>query len=660
MNIKARCRPLRLITGFLLSCVLLSGAAVAQEQETWNINVRDADIREFISQVSMITGLTFVIDPRVKGKVTVISSESLDTEAIHELFLSVLRVHGYAAVPAGNIVKIVQQTLAKQSSAVFGEDTPLGPSERMVTRVIHARNVSVDQLFKVLRPIIPPYSHMAAIPNINALIISDHLNNIQRLSKIIAEIDIADEYTIEVVQPRHALAGTIFNQIEGLFSGTVSTGKQSASNAKDQGLRLIVDDQNNSLIMRGKVSQLRKLREWIEKLDKPPTTVGDTRVLHLAHADAEQTAKIITGLIGDTQKQRNQDRNLAPSIQADTSLNALVVKAPPEIMTEITALIDALDVRRTQVLIEAAIVEVSLTDTLNLGVELAVGDNNGNTAPLATTSTSGFIGTFLSSLLGGSSTPGNISSEQLVTAAGGLTQPTIAITRLSLEGLSFGAIIQALETNNNSNLLSTPSILALDNEEAEIIVGQNVPFRTGNFTTTNDGSTNPFTTIRREDVGITLKVTPQISEQSTVRLSILQEVSNIAESQAIGASAASDIITNKRSIQTSILADDQQTIVLGGLIQEDTLKTQRKVPVLGSIPLVGILFRSQSSTRIKRNLLVFLRPTILHDNTETATVTGTKYNSIRELLLDARAFGDTPLPDPNIVGEEAYDPLFQE
>lgn len=630
------------------------GVEKETDKKTWHINVRNADIREFIVQIATITGFTFVIDPRIKGNVTAISSIEMDKEMVYELFLSVLTVHGYAAVPAGEIIKIVRQSTAKQHNqdVKVGNDSDKG--QKLITRVIKINYVKSDELFRILRPLIPSYSHIASIQSSNSLIISDHADNISRLEKIIAQTDVQDEYTIEIVHPKNTLAVTIFNQMEQLFPENKAS-KSGSLNANK--INLIVDEQDNSLIMRGKASLLKKFQVWIDKLDKKSNSEqGNTSVIRLDHADAEDLTTIISNLISPRQNQLKNSKDKNFSIQADPTLNALVIRASQETMLDITNLIKELDVRRSQVLIEAAIVEVSLNDDLSLGVEFSVGNASNNIVPLITTSTTGFLGSFLGSLIG----TGNTSSaSQLAAAAGSLTQPTAVVAKIGIDGLSFGAILQALDVNTNSNLLSTPSIVTLDNETAEIIVGQNVPFRTGTFTTSTDGANNPFMTISREDVGVSLKVTPQISKNSTIRLIIEQEVSSIAPIQTIGANSVSDIITNKRFLQTSVLIDNRQTIVLGGLIQEDRIKTVRKVPLLGSIPLLGYLFRSTTDRKVKRNLLVFIHPTILHDSSEATTVTRKKYNTIRELLVDSKFLDGRFSSTKEAAAQDSTLPIFK-
>lgn len=605
----------------LLVLALLVPAVAGNQGRTWTINLKDADLGEFITQVSRISGRNFVVDPRVKGRVTVISSAALDADGVYELFQSVLRVHGFAAVPAGDVVRIVQQTLAKQSAS--GQDfDPTSDGELMVTRVIPATNVASSELVKILRPLIPQYSHVASVDQPNVVILSDHAENIRRMEAIIREIDVAQDDTVSVIPLEEAWVENMVELLQALAPNQIG---RNASGP--QAVQVVANARNNSLVLRGNPTAIAELRVLIKQLDQPATVLGSTQVFRLSHGSAEQLAGILAEMLSD--QGDTNGRRMRTSIKADTSLNALVVRADPATMVEVTAILDQLDVRRTQVLIEAAIVEVSINDRQNIGVDLAAVDRDGSTIPLIVSP----LGQALRGLLGPALASGD--DSDLIAGAADLTSPTLAVARLS-SGVSFAAILQAIGTHSDSDLLSTPSILTLDNEEATIIVGQNVPFRTGSFTTTGTGAQNPFTTIQREDVGITLRVIPHIHDGDAVRLEVEQEVSSVESGAQVGDQSFSDIVTNKRTIRTTILADDGQTIVLGGLIQDDIQETGRKVPFLGDLPLAGRLFRSTSSERTKRNLLVFLRPTILRTPDDVAGVSERKYRSVWEVQTRRR------------------------
>jgi general secretion pathway protein D len=633
----------RSFRALLLAVLLAALPAFAADEQTWKINLKNADINELVAQIAAITGKTFVVDPRVKGKVTVISNTSLDKKGVYELFLSVLRVHGFAAIETSGIVRIQQQTLAKQSSSPLDEAKNIS-GEELVTRVIGAQYVDSNELVKTLRPMIPQYGHIAAITDPNVVIISDHAENIVRLMHLIQRIDVPGDEQVVMIPLKDAWVGNVVELLQKLAP------EQIGSAAKGpQTIQVIANERNNSIVLRGKSRPIAEVRKLVEELDQPATTTGATRVVKLAHADAKAVAEIVRALVtegGGTSGGGGGGATAAAAppgatnIQADEALNALVVRADPTTMAEILDIIDKLDVRRTQVLIEAAIVEVSLDDTLNVGVDFAGIDLGGDSVPLISTATSPAIATLIAAL----QTVSGTGEPVPIAAISALSQPGVAVAKIDTNGFSFAAVIQALATSSNANLLSTPSILTLDNEEAKILVGQEVPFRTGTYTTTADGSNNPFTTIQRQDVGITLTVTPHIHDGNSVRLEVAQEVSNLVLASVAVSSELSDVVTNKRTIQTTVLADDKQTIVLGGLIQDDITDTLKKVPLLGDIPLLGKLFQNNEKKHTKRNLLVFLRPTVLRTPDDVVTETDRKYDNVWEIDIQSQTTGKPPPP----------------
>ena len=628
-----------------LVCCLLT-APTWSEAQTWKINLKNADIREFITQVSTITGTTFVVDPRVKGNVTVVSDRKLDTEAVYALFLSVLRVHGYGASRTGDVVRIVQSATVKQSGAPVNDDGG-SLSEQVVTRVISARNVAAADLVKILRPLIPQYGHIAAVPQANVVIISDHADNIGRLLTIIRQVDVADEDEVVVVTLEQAWVGSVVAILEQVAPDQI--GKSAAG---PQRVLVIGNDRNNTLVLRGKSAAIAEVRSLIEQLDQPATSSGSTRVFQLNHADATRTAEILNGILIEPRGRGDNTKSENISIQADISLNAIVVRADPGTMSEIQEILRQLDIRRAQVLIEAAIVEVSVDETRAIGIEAGVADAGGESVPFASTTLNGIISNLLSSI-SATVVDGKIDPVQGIASVG---SPTLAVARLDPDGVSFGAILNAIAINTSADLLSTPSILTLDNEQASILAGQTVPFRTGSFTSTNNGASNPFTTIQRQDIGIELTVTPHIHDDSSIRLEVSQTVENVINTGLeIGEAGFSDVVTNKRSIETTILADDRQTIVLGGLIQDDVRATRKKVPLLGSIPFLGRLFQNRSTTRTKVHLLVFLRPTIQRTREEVAETTERKYNGIWQVQIESRESGSESEPQLEQIYEGRRD-----
>lgn len=609
-----------LIQKILIACCLLTALTVSAE-ETWKINLKNADIREFVTQVSAITGKSFIIDPRVKGDVTIVSNVTLDEDSVYQLFLSVLQVHGFAAVPTGSAIKIVQTVLAKQSGNPndFVDDLI---SQELVTRVIPISYATSEDMVKVLRPLIPQYGHIAALSNPNVLIISDHAANITRLVEIINRVDIADTLEVAIVDLEEAWVEDIVRLLEELAPDQI--GKSAKGPNK---VSIVASERTNSLVIKGERYTLARVKALVDQLDVPANRSGTIKVIRLAHSDAAKMAEILSNVVS-SKSSSSEDKMVEVSIQADEAINALVIRADPANMIDLMDIIDSLDVRRLQVLIEAAIVEVTSDFSRQLGSELAVGDSTSGTTPLGLTAPSGTLAQILQGLAvpsGAGSVPTQLGESPLI--AGG---------RVSENGTSFGFIVRALAANSDVNLLSTPSITTMDNEEAKIVVGQNVPFRTGSTVTGSQGTTNPFTTIQREDVGLTLEVTPHINSDSLVRLLIHQEVSEVDASSltVIGSEAAADLITNKRTIDTTILVENEEVIILGGLIRDKETQGESRVPLLGSIPGLGALFRSRTKNIEKQNLLVFLRPTVLTSSADIAETSARKFNRVFELEIE--------------------------
>lgn len=613
---------MRALALFLL--LPLMSSALAQEG-TWRLNMKDADIRAFVTQVADITGYSFVIDPRVQGKVTVLSSAPMNKDEIYDLFLAVLGVHGFTAIPGEEVIKVVQQVDAKQSAESL-DRFAITPSEQLITRVIQVDNANALELVPILRPLVATYGHLAAVAAANALIVSDHYANIQRIEQIVKELDSPSKYEVEVIQLNEAWVGDMVSLLQELAPDELA--RNGAGNAARK-YSVTADERSNRLILRGDQSFRGKMRGLIRQLDQPSASGGTTKILRLKNADAKSLADLLQGLMGELVKEATGVAGNPSSGQfavfADEGLNALVIRGEPSLMQEAEQIVLALDVRRAQVMIEAAIVEISDDMGNSLGVQLAAGGE----------STGGFpvLGTNLASggMLGLNQVIGAVLGDGAVpTLAGGIT---VGAGDRNRNGITWGLLIQALSTSSAANLLSTPSIITLDNQESEIVVGQTVPFRTGQAAVSGEGLTNPFTTIERRDVGLTLKVTPTISADGLVRLVVEQTTENVSSTTVAG---ASDLITNKREIKTTVLADDGETIVLGGLMKDDYEVQKNKVPLLGDIPYLGRLFSSESESRVKRNLLVFLRPTIMLGKVDAAAVTDNKYQSLREIDLHLR------------------------
>ena len=603
----------------LLLIILLAYPASAEDN--WKINLKNADIREFVTQVSAITGKSFIIDPRVKGDVTIVSNVDMSEESVYQLFLSVLQVHGYAAVQAGSAIKIVQTVLAKQNSNPQDFVAEL-ESQELVTRVIRISNAPSEEMVKVLRPLIPQYGHIAALSEPNVLIISDHASNINRLVEIIQRVDVADSLEVAIVDLKEAWVEDIVRLLEELAPDQIGKSAKGPNR-----VNIVASERTNSLVIKGERFSVARVEALVAQLDVPANRSGTIKVVRLAHSDATKMAEILSNLIS-SQGGNSEETMVDVKIQADESINELVIRADPANMIDLMDIIDSLDVRRLQVLIEAAIVEVTADFSRQLGTELALGDSSSGTTPLGLTAPTGTLAQVLQGL--------SVPSGGLAAPASLGDSPLIAGGRLSQTGTSFAFIIRALASNSDVNLLSTPSITTMDNEEAKIVVGQNVPFRTGSTVTGSQGTTNPFTTIQREDVGLTLEVTPHINSNNLVRLLIHQEVSEVDASSlsVIGSQAAADLITNKRTIDTTILVDDGEVIILGGLIRDKETEGEIRVPLLGSIPILGSLFRSRTLSLEKQNLLVFLRPTVLKSNADISSAIERKFNRVFELEIE--------------------------
>ena len=605
-----------------ISCLLIAGLASSMntyaEGYSGTLNLKNADIREVVTQISAITGKSFIIDPRVKGNVTVVSNTKMDRDTTYELFLSVLRVHGYAAVPSGNVIRIVQQVLAKQSGnpGDFSDNTS---SEELVTQVISVRNTASAELVKILRPLIPQYGHIAGLTSPNALIISDHASNIARLAEIVNRIDVVQSSTTEIVQLKEAWVEDMVALLEQLAPEQIGKGAKGPNK-----ITLVASERTNSIVIKGDPGSISRVVALIKQLDIPANRAGTIQVVRLAHSDAAELAAILKELISQNGKGDKPGQDIATSIQADEALNALVIKADPSTMAELKDIIAKLDVRRLQVLIEAVIVEVTTTFNRKLGTEFSVVDAGSNVPLISTTNTniSNLVNSIATAAAGGA------------TALPSLDSNVVGAGRLSETGSNFALLISALATNNNVDLLSTPSITTMDNEEAKIFVGQNVPFRTGSTTTGSNGTTNPFTTIQRQEVGLTLDVTPHVHDGSLIRLEISQEVSEVVENQNIGSAGSADLITSTSTIDTTVLADNNEIIILGGLIRNNTTGTENKVPFLGDIPVLGRLFKSTTTGTEKKNLMIFLRPTVLNSVEKVKEVTARKYSGVWEVEIE--------------------------
>ena len=670
-------RLMRLCRPLCLAIPLWAASTGLVSAESWKVNLQDADIKAFINEVATITNQNFVLDPRINGNVTVISNKALSRDEIFQLFLSVMQVNGIAAIDSGTTIKLVPDNVAKQSGvAVDLRGDSVG--EALATRVIYLTNTQAAEVLGVIRPLMPQSAHAAAVPGVNALVLSDRADSLNQLTSLIRDLDSNVNDSLQVIPLRHVDAERMMELISALVASAGSAQAQGGNNQ----LKVIADTSSDRLLVKGSPEMIAKVKEMVNQLDTTPTRrLSGLRVFRLKYASAGHIAEMLRGLLasqsinssGATSTLESASLNDAAStgsslnsgganaiansatnnttgntgaalsasspggtgtgiggrpfsIIADETQNAVIVNAAPELMFEIEDAVNQLDSRRAQVLIQAAIVEVSGDDATQLGVQWALGNANSGYGVVNFNNVGASAVSLAAAALSG--------GAGISAAAGSIAGALIGIgdSKKDSKGNTqfYGAILQALDSSTSANLLSMPSILTLDNEKASILVGQNVPFVTGSYTTGSDSSTNPFQTIDRQDIGINLNVIPHIGENGTVRLEVSQEVSSVVPGSA---GNASGLITNKSLINTTILADDQQTIALGGLMRDNTTTRQQKVPGLGNVPLFGRLFRSDNDTTQKSNLIIFLQPTILRDGGAVASVTERKYNQMRVLQL---------------------------
>jgi len=637
----------------LVASACFSSISIAKDI---TLNLKDADISAVISTVSEATGKNFIVDPRVKGKVTIVSSHPMESEELYSVFLSILEVHGFSAVPSGNVIKILPDASAKQKAMPLADDESPGSGDEIVTRVIALQNVSSSQLVPILRPLVPQQGHLAAYVPANILIISDRAANIARLINIIGRIDTPSNDEIEIIQLEHASAAEVVRIMTSLEQQ--GKGKKGGAASPDGAPILLADERTNSILVGGGKSGRLRIRAIISHLDTPLDKGGNTRVVYLKYAQAEDMVKVLTGVSKSVETQKGKGASAGNQakidIQADEATNALVITAPPDLFRSLESVIKQLDIRRAQVLIETVIAEVSEDLSAELGVQWIFDGTPGREGPV------GLVNF-------GAGSGSSIAEIGAAAAAGVAPAATngvlVGLGKFNSSTLNFAAVLKTLKGDGTTNILSTPTLVTMDNEEAEIVIGQTVPFVTGSFSSTGSSSspTNPFQTIQRENVGITLKVKPQINEGDAVQLEIEQTVDSLSSS----ATSAVDLITNTRSIKTNVIVNDGQMIVLGGLINDDVRESVQKVPVLGDIPLLGWLFSHKSSSKLKQNLMIFLHPTIIRDAALSARLTNSKYSYQRARQMEVREKGLLMLPNeaspvmPTMQEALALPPAFE-
>ncbi|MDG1933228.1 MAG: type II secretion system secretin GspD [Luminiphilus sp.] len=641
----------------MVAVAILAGSPVTTAQE-YTVNLKDTDIQEFIKFVADITGTTMVVDPNVKGKVRVISSKPVTQPELYDLFLSVLDVQGYTAVRSGQVIRVVPSKDARSSPVPIMEDQAAVGSDEYVTQVIRLDNISAAKLIPVLRPLVPQQAHMAAYAPSNAIIISDIRSNIDRIVDIIERMDRSAIQTTEIIRLKYGVAEDVVKMLD-----TLEKSRQGEGAEADKEAVLVADKRTNSVVVTADELSVERIQKLVAYLDTPLEQSGNVRVIYLEYADAAEAAQVLTRVMQNISRlEENGGNSRAGSgestIEADAGTNSLIITADTDEMAALEAVIARLDIRRAQVLIEAIIVEMEMTEGQELGLQWLFSNDSGLYGSNVSTSEAqrqrnlNIAGALLPA--DGSE---NISTRDVAGALATIPGTTLGWGVVD-ESLTMTVILNALETQGNANILSTPSLLTLDNEEAFITVGQQVPFVTGSYSNTGgtDGARNPFQTIERQSVGVTLKVTPQVNEGDAVVLDIVQEVSSISAQILV----ASDVITNERKIETKVLANDSDIVVLGGLVKEDIQDSTQGVPLLSSIPLLGRLFRNDVVTVTKSNLLVFIRPTIIRDDEDLAGATAEKYRFIREEQLERRERGLMFLDDGNLPVLPTWDEQIQQ
>lgn len=623
------------IRSLIAGAIVLSMALTAvPSRANVTLNLKDADISTLIATVSDVTGKNFIVDARVKGKVTVISSTPMSNDGLYETFLAVLSVNGYAVIPSGEAYKIVPEASARTEGGVtFGNGNQM-PMDEVVTHAYQLQNISAAQLVPLLRPMVPQWGHLAAYQANNTLIISDRAANVERIGRLILQMDQAGDREIEYVRLQYAAASEVVRIL------TSMTTQDKQADPTNKPATIIADERSNSILIGGDKNERQKFIDVIKQLDIPLKDDGSTQVIYLRYASAENLATVLEGYAQQLDKKESANSGgggaaaassggsavAGTKVIADTETNALIVTAPPKAMRQIRDVIAQLDIQRAQVLVEAVIAEVAANKSSQLGVDWAV--FNGDRIAAA-----GILDPTTLSALASAATTGEVTS-----AAGALGQGLNAIVGVDGgdNGTTFGALIKALKGDGDSNVLSTPTLVTMDNEEAKFSVGQEVPFQTGSYSNTGSsstGSVNPFQTIDRKDVGLTLAVTPQISggDGRTVKMKLELEISSISS----GTAGGSNLITNKRTLSNVVGVENGQVLVIAGLIDDQVQDQQRGIPLLSSIPLLGSLFRFRSIDKTKNNLMLFIRPTVLRKRSDGDYYTRRKYEAVRQAQIDA-------------------------
>ncbi len=669
-----------LLGGMLAMTVAAQAAEPARDRDLVTLNFTNADIESMVKIMSEMTGKNFVLDPRVKGTVNIISARPVTRAVAYDVFLSALRLQGFTAIEDRGLVKIVPEADAKlhQSLPADVRDRPRVAGDQIQTQVFPLKYESAAQMVPVLRPLIAPGNAITAYPGSNTLIVTDYASNLQRIARIIESIDQPSVGDPVVIPLQHASAVDVAYTIQRLFAEGQAPGSEGV-----QRVTVIADPRSNSVVARSdNASRIARVRSLALMLDSPTGAAGNIHVVYLKNAEAVRVAETLRALLsgngaGAAQPLRSQSfapplsaaplPGAAPMpgtpgnanapglptplgtstistspagpppggiIQADPATNSIIINAPDAIYNSLRVAIDKLDVRRAQVYVEALIAEITADRAAEFGIQWQDlrGVDGGNSRLFGGTN----FGNASQNVLGVAQSPAGAGRGlNIGVIRGRVTLPGVG------EVLNLGLLVRALESDNNANILSTPTLLTLDNEEARIVIGQNVPFITGQYALSGSATTpTPFQTVERRDVGLTLRIRPQISEGGTVRLQIYQEVSSVRDQTNVAG-----VITNKRAVESTVLVDDGQIVVIGGLIQDAVSSTVEKVPVLSDIPLLGGLFQYNTRGRTKTNLFVFLRPTLLRDAQRADPLASDRYDYILREQAQVKPPANAILPD---------------
>lgn len=580
--------------------VLSLAPGLRAEDDLIRINMRDADIRAVIQWVAEQTHKQIVIDPRVTGKITVLADQPMTVDQAYQIFLTALNVYGYAAAESNGILRIAPANQMRSAPRDVVQQFERLQAGHQVVYVMTPENVSATHLNELIKPLVSPNGASAPFPASNALLIADDGDQVKRLAELVRMLDANGSLDFDVVRLEHADAKEAADVAASLFKPDSGADPSTAVTVSS-------DNRTNSVLIAGNAPQRRKVLALLERIDQPLDTAGNTRVIYLHYLKATELVPVLKGMTGSVQKESKEQvvQQAEVNIEASESTNALVITAPPAVLDQLADVVAKLDIRRAQVLVEAVIVEVSQELTQSLGVEWNT-SLSGNGLEGATRFGLGAVGDTV--------------AEELL--APGLS---LGVYRHG----SLRALLRALASTSDANILSTPSVITLDNQEAKILVGSNIPLITGQSTGSSSSTENPFTTFERQDIGVTLKITPQINRGDAITLDILQEVESVADTTA----TAQDVVTNKRSISTKVLVEDNAMLVLGGLISDEVSEVVDKVPLLGDLPLVGGLFRSTTDRRTRRNLMVFIHPRIVTDPAVADEVTRQRYEQMRDQQL---------------------------